>query len=114
MSWMKLVGQAASITVHENGKITWNQDAHYALGSPNDVELFYDGEESRLGFREVFAEQHRLPVILDDDEYKIMANECLESVGLVPEDSYSASPNEPTPGTPETLGDAGIVWISIP
>lgn len=117
MTWRVLVGQSARVTVWPNGQITWNDAAQQALKCPKFVEIFYDSDGNRLGFRKFTQDSSDcLGVLFNEDmDYSIDAVIQLEDADLAFAEPYTADLQPPIPPTPPAdLGDAGIWWIAVP
>lgn len=81
--WTKINLEPAQITLHKNGKITWNTPLQLALKSPLWVDVMWDDDKQRIGIR-AMTKQLGFPVIHEeqDGEYKILSAEALTIAGI--------------------------------
>lgn len=117
MAWEQMTGLGAVVQVASGGKIRFSPAAFNALGAPDRLSLFYDDESGRLGFLRISSNAACLPVQPDSngEYYQIYAEAELAAAGILPDQSYVADLQAPTPPTPPNdPGDSGIYWIAIP
>lgn len=114
MSWVKLTGEGPTVTLHTNGKITWNWAAHVMMLKPSCVELLHDAENNRLGFRG--ASDSKCLSVSANDDFSIQAKAHLVNAGIVIYKNYEATLKvalDPEDDDPTPLLPCGA-WIELP
>ena len=111
----ELAEGAAPTMWGKKGVFSWNDATYKLLGDPTAVELLYNEEEGKLGFRGVYYGGAILVRETEDLRYSIDATEYLDDLGLDLPNNWEASPEveteEDAPGIPH---QDRIVWITIP
>lgn len=115
MSWVELCGEAPEVTIKENLSCHWNAATNMMLKCPRKVQIFYDADGNRLGFRRIRANTDCLQVHFDGSDYTIASRQHLENADISLDEAWHAAPHMPAPPVPpDDPGDDGIVWIVLP
>ena len=119
MTWTQLSGADPRIRVLATGFIQWNAATNAMLNNPIAVEMFYDSDRGRLGFRGVnWAAPLRVQFNSDVLIYTIAAAHHLGDAGLSFDQDWNAIPQPPevlpAPDPPSDPDYRNIVWIAIP
>ena len=117
MPWQEISTPSPTVVVrkmngNDAGKINWNDAAQQLMGYPERVDLMYDAEMHRLGFRA--GGQYIIDIVADELRYEIVAPDALDAIGLSIQQDYEATPQLVNHEDGEVPGMVGAIYIALP